>query len=146
MKNKVKRYIIDTAGVLLIIGAGLLGWLPGPGGIPLLLAGLGLLAINNKWAENILIKLRDKGEDLVVLTFPKNKKIQLLHDLTTFILISLGITLLVYGSSKYISLLGFPITILGISEFLFNRDRISKIKHITLKLTKNIIAFFNNLF
>lgn len=146
MKNKVKRYLIDAAGILLIIGAGLLGWLPGPGGIPLLLAGLGLLAINNKWAENILIKLRDKGEDLVILTFPKNKKIQLLHDLTSFILISLGITLFIYVPSKFISLMGVPVAILGISEFLFNRDRVSKIKHITLKLTKNIIAFFNNLF
>ncbi len=146
MKKHFRRYLTDFVGILLLIGALLLGWIPGPGGIPLLLAGLGLLAINNKWAENILIKLRDKGEDLAKIIFPTNGKIQIIHDFMSVLLATLGMYLVIDKPNKILMYLGFPLIILGITEFLFNRNRIYKIQHITLKLTKNIIAFFKNLF
>lgn len=136
----------DLIGVLFLVGALLLGWIPGPGGIPLLLAGLGLLAINNKWAENILIKIRDKGEDLAKIIFPSNWKIQLMHDIFSIFLILLGLYLVIDRPSKLLMFFGLPIIILGITEFLFNHDRIYKIQRIMLKLIKNIIAFFKNLF
>lgn len=37
-----------------MIFAPLIGWLPGPGGIPLFLIGLGLVATNHEWAERLL--------------------------------------------------------------------------------------------
>lgn len=49
-----QRILIDIAGFGLMIIAPFLGWLPGPGGIPLFLAGLGLVATNHVWAENLL--------------------------------------------------------------------------------------------
>lgn len=146
MKKHLKRYITDLIGIMLLIGALLLGWLPGPGGIPLMLAGLGLLAINNKWAENILVKIRDKGEDIAKILFPINGKVQLLHDFMALLLVVLGTFLFIAKPNKIFMLLGIPIVILGITEFLLNRNRIYKVQDITLKLTKNIIAFFKNLF
>ena len=50
----LKRLAIDIAGFGLMILAPFLGWLPGPGGIPLFLAGLGLVSINHHWARRLL--------------------------------------------------------------------------------------------
>jgi hypothetical protein len=49
-----QRVAIDIAGFGLIILAALTGWLPGPGGIPLFLIGLGILSLNYEWAERLL--------------------------------------------------------------------------------------------
>lgn len=49
-----QRIAIDVAGFGLMIISPFLGWLPGPGGIPLFLAGLGLVSLNHEWAENFL--------------------------------------------------------------------------------------------
>ena len=57
----LKRYALDAAGYLLILLALAIGWLPGPGGIPLVLIGLYLLSLNNPWAQ----RLRDKLERFV---------------------------------------------------------------------------------
>lgn len=60
-----KRIAIDIAGFGLILLGLLTGWLPGPGGIPLILAGLGLLALNYTWAENLLKDLKKRFSKLV---------------------------------------------------------------------------------
>jgi len=49
-----QRIAIDIAGFGLLILAVLTGWLPGPGGIPLFLVGLGVLSLNYEWAERLL--------------------------------------------------------------------------------------------
>jgi hypothetical protein len=54
MSQLIKRIALDALGVSLIIIAVPIGWLPGPGGIPLALIGLGLLAKNNQWAKDLL--------------------------------------------------------------------------------------------
>lgn len=57
-----QRVAIDIAGFGLMIIAPFLGWLPGPGGIPLFLAGLGLVSLNHEWAENLLKDFEKKRE------------------------------------------------------------------------------------
>lgn len=47
------RIGVAIAGALLIILAGLTGWLPGPGGIPLALLGLAVLASEFAWAHRL---------------------------------------------------------------------------------------------
>lgn len=42
-----------TLGVLLIILAGLVGWLPGPGGTVIFLLGIAVLATEFEWAERL---------------------------------------------------------------------------------------------
>jgi drug/metabolite transporter (DMT)-like permease len=73
-----KRILTDVAGYLLILAGVAFGWLPGPGGIPLVLAGLGLLSINNAWAA----KLRDY--------LLKHRTVQLLYDLLVAVLLVLA--------------------------------------------------------
>lgn len=61
----IRRPIALFVGCTLILTAGAIGWLPGPGGIPLFLLGIFVLASEFKWADDfgrIIIKLiRDIG-------------------------------------------------------------------------------------
>jgi hypothetical protein len=77
MKQRVKHWwqaiprmvrvpIVTLIGFALIIAAGLTGPLPGPGGIPLFLLGIAVLASEFVWAEKLrdfaLQKLRQTAE------------------------------------------------------------------------------------
>ncbi len=53
MPEKFKRIGIDAAGYVLILLGIAFSPLPGPGGLPLVLAGLGLLSIHNEWARRL---------------------------------------------------------------------------------------------
>jgi len=53
-RYRVYRAVVGTVGVLLLLLGALTGWLPGPGGIPLTLLGLAVLASEFHWAHRIL--------------------------------------------------------------------------------------------
>ena len=90
-----KRIATDAAGYGLILLSLAVGWLPGPGGIPLLVAGLGLLSINNSWAERLRTHLLNHGGKLMVLVFPPNRLVQWLYDGVVVLLLA-TVTVLLY--------------------------------------------------
>ncbi|HYH74914.1 MAG TPA: PGPGW domain-containing protein [Candidatus Saccharimonadales bacterium] len=49
----IRKPIVTVVGVLFIIASILTGWLPGPGGIPLFLIGIAVLASEFTWAERV---------------------------------------------------------------------------------------------
>lgn len=49
----IRRPIILVIGSLLVLLSGAIGWLPGPGGIPLFLLGIAILASEFAWAERV---------------------------------------------------------------------------------------------
>ena len=53
-KHRIYRIVVGVVGTLLILLAGATGWLPGPGGIPLALLGLAVLASEFEWAQRLL--------------------------------------------------------------------------------------------
>jgi hypothetical protein len=59
--RRIRRPIVIVVGFLFVIAAGLTGWLPGPGGIPLFLIGVAILATEYSWAE----RFRDLILDIV---------------------------------------------------------------------------------
>ena len=91
-KKKLKTYALNALGVFLLLLVPLIGPLPGPGGIPLLMAGLGLLSINNPWAENLRKLVEKKGLGLSDLIFLDNKKCQLAWDIFIILSLALGIS------------------------------------------------------
>ncbi len=130
--NRVVKFwkiiIFDSLGVLFMVVAVLTGWLPGPGGVPLFLIGLSLLAINHEWAQkyiDLLIEYANKIGDLV---FVKNSKIQVAYDVLAPILIFLAVSLLIRHSAIWMISLGVMLFFLGITLFLGNRHRWRKIK------------------
>jgi len=55
----VRKPLVLIVGLLFIIASGLLGWLPGPGGIPLFLIGIAILATEFAWAHRIKVIILD---------------------------------------------------------------------------------------
>ena len=51
LPTKVRKPVALFVGLTFVITAGLIGWLPGPGGIPLFLVGVAILATEYSWAE-----------------------------------------------------------------------------------------------
>jgi hypothetical protein len=58
MRRHAKRVGVFVVGWALIILAAAIGWLPGPGGIPLALLGLAVLATEFEWAARRQRQLR----------------------------------------------------------------------------------------
>ena len=122
-KRNGKRFATDAAGYFLILAAGLTGWLPGPGGIPLALAGLGLLSIHNEWARDLREYVIKHGGRLIEVIFPRNSAVEWAYDALTFLLLALSSVLIwQHGALWQISL-----AIAGYFAALFialmNRDR-----------------------
>lgn len=49
----VRKTIVLTVGMTCVIAAPLLGWLPGPGGMPLFLLGIAILGSEFHWAKRL---------------------------------------------------------------------------------------------
>lgn len=47
----IRKPIVLIAGLFFFVAAALTGWIPGPGGIPLFLIGVAILATEFKWAK-----------------------------------------------------------------------------------------------
>lgn len=130
-----KKIGIDILGGLLILASILFGWLPGPGGIPLFLAGLGLLSINHAWARRILKRVKANGNKLADLVFKDHPALIIVYDVLAVILIvGAGI---IWGlwSGNLVRGLAIALIFLGLSLFLGNRSRIQKINAYVRKLT-----------
>jgi hypothetical protein len=125
-KKLFKRIVVDTAGYGLIILGLLFGWLPGPGGIPLIFAGLGLLSIYNPWAKKLLRVAKDRGNDALYVLFPRNFLVEIIHDVVVVILICISAWILIYHRT-YINI-GIAIALIAIAivDFSVNRERFKK--------------------
>lgn len=126
--SRSKRILIDIAGVGLIILSGLLGWLPGPGGVPLFLGGLGLLSINHEWAFRLRQYFIKRGSTFWRALFSDNPRIQWVYDVLT-----LGLLYGLFLSFNYkdrwygISVIIF-ITCICLVIFFSNRRRAERLR------------------
>jgi hypothetical protein len=128
MRKKAKRILTDTSGYLLILAGIAFGWLPGPGGIPLILAGLGLLSIHNRWAKDLRDYLQRNGGKVIQIFFPKHRFVQLLYDCIVFAFLIIVAVLgwqhdAIWQVSLATALFFISLVIAGI-----NRDRAVRIK------------------
>ncbi len=125
-KKYLKRFGTDAAGYGLIILGLALGWLPGPGGIPLILAGLGLLSVHNHWAKRILHYLQENGIKVLDYIFPDKPWAKALHDFITISLLVAAGYLLIFQRSTITIGIAIGLVALAIADFLFNRTNLNK--------------------
>ncbi len=128
-----KIILLDTLGVMLMIGAILTGWLPGPTGIPMFILGLSLLAIHHEWAERyikILKKYANRASDYI---FVNNPGIQLFYDTIAPLMIGGGIYLLWRHSAVWQVSMGIFLLGLGVTLLLGNRNRFKRFKKSLLR-------------
>lgn len=124
----IKRLATDAGGYLLVITGLAIGWLPGPGGIPLVVAGLGLLSINNPWAARLRKYVIKHSGRLLGLFFPANRYVQWVYDVLVAILLII-VSLLAFNHAA-IWQLSLSIALFFIAIFIaaMNRDRFMRIK------------------
>jgi len=128
LKRHGKRIAIDAAGYLLIIAAALTGWLPGPGGIPLFIAGLGLLSINNEWARRLRDYLLKHGGKFITIIFPPNRIVQWLYDTAVVLLWVLVAVLAWHHAAVWQISLAVVLFFIGLAIALLNRDRLTRLR------------------
>jgi hypothetical protein len=128
VKSKLRYILIEIAGVGLIILAGLTGWLPGPGGIPLLIAGLGLLSINHEWARRWLMTVKKHGLDLSDKFFNNSPRVKLLIDVLGLLVITLAVFIMLYFTKTIARSAAIWLVIIALGLLLGNRGRLKKIK------------------
>lgn len=126
MKRYGKIILFDTLAVLCFIGVILFGWLPGPGGIPLFLLGLSLLAVNHDWAERWLETAKHQGVSIKKWLFPNILWIRRAYDIITITLMIIGIAILLTEDNRYIEGAAVVVTMSSLFIFLVNRDRFGK--------------------
>ena len=124
IKAFLKRFGTDIAGYVCLVLVLLLGPLPGPGGVPLLLAGLGLLSIHNSWARRLLTYVKKHSQSLRVILFPENKSIQIMWDAAASVLFITSLAVVLVGNSWFIRAISTSICTLSVLILLNNRSRI----------------------
>jgi len=127
-RRNLKRILTDAAGYELILLGIATGWLPGPGGIPLIVAGLGLLSINNAWAARLRIYVLTHGGKAAKAMFPDNKIVQILYDIITLGLLVLVADLAWSHSKLWQTSLAIGLFFLAMFIAVMNRERLQSLK------------------
>lgn len=127
-RKQLNRVAIDTAGYLLIVMAALTGWLPGPGGVPLLIAGLGLLSINNKWAKDLREYVLKHGGKILQIIFPKHPIAQWAYDIVAVALFAVAVFLYWHHAAFWQISVATMAFFAAVFISLMNRERLASIR------------------
>lgn len=136
MHRRIKAILVDIIGFTLIIAAIPISWLPGPGGIPILIIGLSLLANNHEWAERILEHIKTQGGNLLDKFFSGSAKMKWFVDLASVAFIAIAVILLELLTPNIKYTIGIALIISGTFLFLGNRRRYQRFWE-KIKLTKH---------
>lgn len=122
-----KRIAIDFLGGICILGSILFGWLPGPGGIPLLILGLSLLATNHTWAERLLLRVKKHGLKVSQKLFSDSPRMKLLLDVASIAIITIAVIMLNQATRNITITAAISLLICALFLLLGNRQRFHKV-------------------
>lgn len=128
-RSRLKRIGVDIVGGLCILASALTGWLPGPGGIPLLIIGLSLLATNHEWAERLLLRLKNNGSKIWDKLFDGSQRVKWAIDLGSIAIIALAVVLLSMLTRNTARTAAASCLLLGITLLAANKRRYQSIKN-----------------
>lgn len=120
-----KVLLTDILAVFLLMLVPFLGPLPGPGGIPLLIAGFGLLAINHDWADNAVLYIQKHSISLRHVVFPNVTWVKWAWDITALMLLLGGTALNIYAENWFFKGISIGIMASSTTLFMLNRDRLT---------------------
>ncbi len=123
-----QRIAIDIAGGILIIISPITGLLPGPGGIPVFLAGLGLLAINHEWARRLIELAATSWQQATAKIFQTNPLLSRAIDILFSLVIVAAITLNVVYDHPAIRIICFGFISFSLLILLTNQNRFTRLK------------------
>ncbi len=122
--TSVRKPFTFTLGLVLLIVAPLVGWIPGPGGIIVFLAGISVLASEFDWAEALKSFFLETVPKEIKNRWRPTPKWETTFDITSFVL------LIGAGVASYFAWWApvFSLGIGGLCLFLFNRERLTRLK------------------
>lgn len=123
----IKRIGIDIAGFGLVLLGLLTGWLPGPGGIPLVLAGLAILSLNYEWAERLIQDLEKKRVEYTKRYYDADPRTARFIDLFALVLVTAGGFVVYTQTAIGYRIFGIGLIVGGISLLATNQRRIHKV-------------------
>lgn len=122
-----QRVLIDAAGFSLMFISPFLGWLPGPGGIPLFLAGLGLVSLNHEWAERLLKNFDAKRRKFTNKYLVSSPKVSAFVDIIIIAAFSAGVYLALFTNQNLTKIGGLFLASISVIIFFSNQKRFEKI-------------------
>lgn len=122
-----KRLAIDVIGFGMIGTGIILSPVPGPGGIPLIIAGLAVLAQNYDWAHKLMQRIKDYLAEAAEKSFPKDPIIQRTYDILSPFFLVIGIVLLLKTTGRIWTVISIFIIFQGVLLFWGNRQRGQKL-------------------
>lgn len=137
--DKYPPIFYDVAGIACLICVPLIGWIPGPGGMPLLYLSLRLLGKNHKFPRDITNYLEEHGSKILDAVFPDIKVIMMAWDIVIVaviagaIFVGNGVTgpFTVFGLNipeEIIISLSISVALFSFLAFLRNRRRWESIR------------------
>ena len=120
----VRKPFVFILGLLLLMCAPLVGWIPGPGGIVVFLSGIAILASEFDWAESLKAFFTRTVPKEVKKRWRPTPKWQTTFDITALALLVGAAITAVYDWWAPVLSLGIG----GLCLFIFNRDRLSRLK------------------
>jgi hypothetical protein len=88
--DRIRRPLVLIVGISIVLLSGAVGWLPGPGGIPIFLLGVAILASEFHWAHRFKV--------FILENVYKSGKWMRANKMLAFLLLCLGL-----GTSIYIT-------------------------------------------
>ncbi|TXG75998.1 hypothetical protein E6P97_04435 [Patescibacteria group bacterium] len=119
----VRKPIVFVFGMLCVVLSPVVGSIPGPGGIIVFLAGIGILASEFDWAENFKAVLTEKVPAELKKRWQPTPRWMLVFDATSLALLAGAVAFYLNGYT--LPVISFTMTALAIA--LFNRHRLSRI-------------------
>ena len=131
--KRLRHIVFDVIGVSLIVLSPLLGWLPGPGGVPLLLGGLGFLSVHHDWAKRLIVYIKKNGVKVSEFIFKEHAVLQAVYDIASFFLFAGGVYLVTQYTRSLTISVAIVLIFTALTLFLGNRRRLDtlakKLKH-----------------
>ena len=127
MKSKTKAILIDILGFGLIIAAAPIGWLPGPGGIAVLILGLSLLANNHEWAERLMNRVKHKSAAASRKFSEASPRTKWIIDITSVVFIIVAAVLITQFTQSLLVTSGISFIIAGVLMAATNQNRYKKV-------------------
>lgn len=93
--NFLERLAINCLGFGLLVLGIVVAPVPGPGGTPLILAGLAILSVHNHWAYRLRKYILDGHQSISAIIFPANPWARFAWDLVGAVCFGLGLSMLV---------------------------------------------------
>lgn len=122
--TSVRKPFTFALGLVLILVAPLVGWIPGPGGIAVFLAGIAVLASEFDWAEALKAFFLKTVPKEIKNRWRPTPKWETAFDITALVLFA-GAGVAAYAD-WWAPVLSLGIS--GICLFLFNRERLTRLK------------------